>query len=148
MKKAIFTIGIPGSGKSTIAKKLYSNSDYIFLDCDSIKEKHFAYNPLNPELLHNWSKKELAVFYIKNNKGYIVDIKGNRHISIRFIILHELKHSIDRLNNFKGYTEINRKNLEIFADNFAIEKLIEFKELNLEKSDNLCYTYNRGKKQC
>ena len=73
-KKAIFSIGTPGSGKSTILKNLYQNENFRFLDCDSIKEKSINYNPKKPELLHDWSKKELEKEFKKTLK------KGNSFI--------------------------------------------------------------------
>jgi len=75
-KKAIFSIGISGSGKSTILKKLYQNQDFRFLDCDSIKEKSINYNPKKPEILHDWSIKELSKEYnktLKNGQNFVYD---------------------------------------------------------------------------
>ena len=56
---AIFTLGLPAAGKSTVISAAYANTHTV-LDCDSIKESHPAYDPANPAALHAWSKGVLA----------------------------------------------------------------------------------------
>lgn len=56
---AIFTLGLPAAGKSTVISATYAES-HVVLDCDSIKESHPAYDPANPGALHAWSKSVLA----------------------------------------------------------------------------------------
>lgn len=60
-KTAIFSMGLPASGKSTTLKAKYGNDyrNFNFLDCDSIKEEHPDYDPKRPELVHDWSKEQL-----------------------------------------------------------------------------------------
>ena len=58
-KQVVFTAGLPASGKSTTAKKIYQG--FLFLDCDEIKKQHPDYNPKAPELIHEWSKKQLKI---------------------------------------------------------------------------------------
>ena len=53
-KKVVFMLGSPASGKSTVAKKKYS--DMVILDCDEIKKEHPDYDPKNPSLVHEWSR--------------------------------------------------------------------------------------------
>lgn len=50
-KTAIFTLGLPGSGKSTFIKSLNIN-DYFVVSADDIRLKHPLYNPKYPNLLH------------------------------------------------------------------------------------------------
>ncbi len=50
----IFTMGLPASGKSTVANDRYS--DHTMLDPDAIKEDHPDYDPKNPQALHGWSQ--------------------------------------------------------------------------------------------
>lgn len=59
LKTAIFMMGLPASGKSTYARKTFPAM--TFLDCDAIKASHPDYDPKNPALLHDWSKKVLEV---------------------------------------------------------------------------------------
>ncbi len=54
MRKMIFTMGLPGSGKSGIANKRFP--DAYSIDPDAIKASHPNYDPERPELLHVWSK--------------------------------------------------------------------------------------------
>ncbi len=58
-KTAIFMMGLPAAGKSSIAHNRYSETR--FLDCDAIKATHPDYDPKNPEVLHVWSKQKLEV---------------------------------------------------------------------------------------
>lgn len=61
-------------------------------------------------------------YYIgRNNKlSFVIH---NRKLLTHFIILHELGHSIDKVNEFK-------KDRELFADNFAIAEMKKQKLLN------------------
>lgn len=54
MKKAIFTMGLPGAGKSTVLNQVYPGIQNI--DPDAVKESHPDYDPKNPGALHVWSK--------------------------------------------------------------------------------------------
>ena len=55
--QAIFTIGLPAAGKSTMTAETYP--DLMVLDCDKIKAAHPDYDPKNPAPLHAWSKEVL-----------------------------------------------------------------------------------------
>ena len=80
-------------------------------------------------------KKGYSSDYYNDRDKKLSFAKGNRHLIIRFILLHELKHSIDYLNDFADYKDniISKKEIESKADNFAIEKLKEFGDLKNEK---------------
>lgn len=67
MKKAIFFIGLPGSGKTTLIEnnkwhKCHSHNgclvDQSVVSADQIKEMHPNYDPNNPEILHQWSVEQ------------------------------------------------------------------------------------------
>ncbi len=48
---------------------------------------------------------------------------GNKHKALRFIILHELRHAYQRINNtLKHYDTLNK---EIDADDYAVKTLFE-----------------------
>lgn len=66
-KQAIFTIGGPASGKSTVLSALFNGAPV--LDCDSIKETHPAYDPKDPGALHVWSREELKKRFFETVEG-------------------------------------------------------------------------------
>ena len=55
--RAIFTMGLPAAGKSTITAETFPALPV--LDCDKIKDSHPEYNPKDPAPLHAWSKAVL-----------------------------------------------------------------------------------------
>lgn len=56
-KEMIFMMGLPGSGKSTVASERFGQT-HKFIDPDAIKASHPAYDPANANALHAWSKEE------------------------------------------------------------------------------------------
>lgn len=78
MKKIIFMMGSPASGKSRAAKREYPGVEV--LDSDSIKAEHPDYNPKAPELLHRWSSEEMEkrfmIMVVNNDSDFIVDGTG------------------------------------------------------------------------
>lgn len=52
--EVVFTMGLPASGKSSVAKAMFASHKMI--DCDSIKESHADYDASQPQTLHSWSK--------------------------------------------------------------------------------------------
>ena len=52
---AIFTMGLPGSGKSTVANDRYPIGRMTVIDPDLFKEAHPDYDPKDPGVLHAWS---------------------------------------------------------------------------------------------
>lgn len=76
-KVAILMMGAPGSGKSYIAEKNYSQ--YKILDCDKIKESHPNYDPKNPSALHEWSNQVLEDQFqatINGGESFVLDGTG------------------------------------------------------------------------
>ena len=49
----VFTMGLPGAGKSTVIQRENIEGDVI--DPDAIKEAHADYDPKNPTALHTYS---------------------------------------------------------------------------------------------
>lgn len=96
MKKAVITMGLPASGKSTgLMKNIKDLDNYIILDSDKIKELHPDYNPKTPELLHEWSKNELEKQILKalnENQNLIIDTTGT-NVEKMFRYLKQLKNS-------------------------------------------------------
>lgn len=75
----IFTMGLPGAGKSTTMKRLGFTSTHTAIDPDAVKESHPDYDPKNPEALHAWSKEVTERQWaqaLKNGGRYIVDGTG------------------------------------------------------------------------
>ena len=51
----IFTMGLPGAGKSTVTNRMFPEAQVI--DPDAIKEAHPDYDPKNAAALHAYSKE-------------------------------------------------------------------------------------------
>jgi len=77
MKHMIFTMGLPGAGKSRVSISRYPKAARI--DPDEYKMAHPDYDPKNPGALHEWSLKmarkdfDLAV---EAGGQYVVDGTG------------------------------------------------------------------------
>ncbi len=54
----IFTMGLPGAGKSTVLGQLGLLATHNVIDPDAHKARHPEYDPNAPELLHAWSSLE------------------------------------------------------------------------------------------
>ena len=80
IKKATFTMGLPGAGKSTVLNTLnYYNGDYTIIDPDAIKAEQLDYNPKQPQIYHTWSQeqaKKRIMMAIVDNKNIVVDGTG------------------------------------------------------------------------
>lgn len=77
-KEMIFMMGLPGSGKSTIAAELYGDTHSV-LCADAIKESHPAYVPENAPALHMWSMEEYEKRFMQIVTGdgrWIIDGTG------------------------------------------------------------------------
>lgn len=75
-KKAIFTMGLPASGKSSSIKKLFDLSQFTVIDPDEIKKEKIDYNPKEPQVYHEWSKVEAKKRQneaVASSKSIIVD---------------------------------------------------------------------------
>ena len=74
-QKIVFTMGLPGAGKSTTANAQYPGA--FWLDPDAIKESHKDYDPKNPAALHAWSQEVIADMWAdvvegKNDSAIII----------------------------------------------------------------------------
>lgn len=78
-KTAILTMGLPGAGKSYVVDRNYNTSEFTIIDPDAIKEEKEDYNPKQPEIYHEWSKKEAKARTAKavtDNENLIIDGTG------------------------------------------------------------------------
>jgi len=62
-RKALFTMGLPGAGKSTVASKRYNINELAVVDPDIFKESHPDYDPKDPGALHEWSSKQAEHYF-------------------------------------------------------------------------------------
>ena len=79
MKKAVLTMGLPASGKSSTIKKTYTMSEFTLIDPDEIKKEKSDYSDSKPTVYHAWSKKEAkerTAKAIANNENIIIDGTG------------------------------------------------------------------------
>ena len=76
----IFTMGLPGAGKSTVISREGIDKDATVIDPDKVKESHPDYDPKNPQALHVWSKKitdkQFADALFAGEGKFIVDGTG------------------------------------------------------------------------
>lgn len=76
----VFTMGIPGSGKSTVVRQLGYEDTHGILDPDIIKQTHPDYDPTHPELIHEWSQSEMErqfmIALTSKNANYVIDGTG------------------------------------------------------------------------
>jgi len=82
--KAIFMMGGPASGKSTVREQLFSGLTAI--DCDAIKATHPDYDPKNPQLVHEWSSQEATrAFYAALGTGVDVVFDGTGNTAEKYV---------------------------------------------------------------
>lgn len=62
---ALFTMGLPGSGKTTVARRLFDLEAMVKIDPDAFKESHPDYDPKNPQALHAWSNRKAEEQFAK-----------------------------------------------------------------------------------
>lgn len=77
MKKAIFMMGLPASGKSTWRKQNLASLNCV--DADELKEGLPCYNPKKPELCHKQSKVLYEKMFNKNllsDDSFVIDGTG------------------------------------------------------------------------
>jgi predicted kinase len=76
MKKAILSMGLPASGKTTIIQKITKHNNITVIDCDIIKKEIKGFDPLHPDKVHNESQiltEELFTNTVKNGNDLIYD---------------------------------------------------------------------------
>lgn len=87
MKKLAIMAGLPGSGKSTIRKQLYT--DLYCVDCDQIKERIPGYDPRNPGNVHALSKvmeKEEIYTCLSRGVSFVYDTTASNQKRIEKMI--------------------------------------------------------------
>lgn len=81
MKRVLFTMGLPGAGKSKVLNTVYVNHlNYsVLIDPDEIKKEKLDYDPKAPHVYHEWSKAEARKrMYqaIANDQDLVIDGTG------------------------------------------------------------------------
>ncbi len=98
--KAIFYIGLPGSGKSTdIIERKFVEQGFQVISADVIKEGHPNYDPNTTHLIHEWSVEEaekLVYQAVEAKKDFVFDSGGiNNSYSLRIMgVVKEAGYSI------------------------------------------------------
>ena len=84
MRRAVFLMGGPAAGKSTVRAR-----DYVgvpFVDADVIKSEHPDYDPSNPSVIHEWSSQEATRrFYALIGSGYDVVFDGTGNTAEKYV---------------------------------------------------------------
>lgn len=78
-KQAIVTMGMPGSGKSTVMKREFDLSNYVVVDPDECKKLIPGYDPKNPGAVHMQSKRmaeAIKAQAIAEGKNVVIDGTG------------------------------------------------------------------------
>lgn len=78
-KKAIFSMGLPGSGKSYTLNNMYDLSGFTVIDPDEIKKEKSDYDPKNPAVYHEWSKEQAKIRMnraIEEGRNLVIDGTG------------------------------------------------------------------------
>jgi len=78
-KFAVFFIGIPGSGKSSIIKERFSDNTYKIISADEIKRALPGFDPKHPDLVHEESVRlaeEEVYLATKNGFNFVMDSGG------------------------------------------------------------------------
>ena len=74
MKKKFLVMGLPGSGKTYLSKKLSEKLDAIWLNADEIRKKLNDWDfSLEGRLRQSKRMKNMADEYVKNGKNVIAD---------------------------------------------------------------------------
>jgi len=96
MAKAIFMMGGPAAGKSTIQARDYAG--LLVVNADSIKEEHPDYDVTQPSLLHEWSSTEATRrFYAAIAAGVDVVFDGTGNTAEKYVLFINAAHTL-------GYT--------------------------------------------
>ncbi len=138
IKKAILTMGLPGAGKSYILKKEININEYILIDPDEIKKEHPDYNPKDPQITHEWSKRiaDLRTLEaIANNQNIIIDGTGT-NVEKMYKKVSELK-----ANGYEVTLLYVKVRLETAIKRNANRERVVPQEVILEKYDTITYAY-------
>ncbi|MCS7317086.1 MAG: zeta toxin family protein [Candidatus Dojkabacteria bacterium] len=98
--KAIFMAGTPGSGKTYISKKLFSNTGLKSINIDDLVELRIRKTGKQPDYATEVEKelypklRSRFSYYIENGMGLLIDVTGGNFTSV--------KNKIDKLKN-AGY---------------------------------------------
>ncbi|MBI2106392.1 adenylate kinase family protein [Candidatus Woesearchaeota archaeon] len=122
MKKAIIVSGTPGTGKTTIAKKISKEKDYRYLDInDVIKENKLkeGFDKKRKSIIVDVKKlNKILVNLIKNSKktlvidGHLSHYLPKEYVKVCFITKCDLKTLKKRLEK-RGYNKAKvRENLD------------------------------------
>lgn len=77
MKEAIFTLGLPGAGKTTVLEKILKNRKYTLVSADAIREQHIDYDQRHPEKIHEYcvqQAEKYMYFYAERKKDLNDDL--------------------------------------------------------------------------
>lgn len=84
MRKAVFMMGGPAAGKSTVRERDYG--EMIVVDADAIKAEDPRFDPLNPNALHEWSSQEATRrFYAALGTGRDVVFDGTGNTAEKYV---------------------------------------------------------------
>ena len=82
--RAIFMMGGPAAGKSTVRARDYAEMTAI--DCDAIKAEHPRYDPRQPNVVHEWSSQEATRrFYAALGTGQDVVFDGTGNTAEKYV---------------------------------------------------------------
>jgi predicted kinase len=148
INKAILFIGLPGAGKTTEARRNYS--DYYIVSADEIKETHPDYNPADPEPLHQWSVKEAETMmeHLSDNDVHICMDSGGINNSYSLRIIRMLKSKGYHVTLIHFDTPLNicikrNRERERKVPEYAIIQKAEMLQTCLEKQMELVDDYKK-----
>ena len=75
MKELYVLRGLPGSGKSTIAKMIVGNKDYCHKEADMYfvdREGNYKFNPSEIKLAHMWCQNEVELLFNYEHSPVVV----------------------------------------------------------------------------
>lgn len=154
MTELVITYGLPGSGKTSLSKKLYNNHIYIDMDCiqrsnnnnaDRIKEQ------LIYQLKYNKTRDKIIDGLITTNESLLQVIKIAKSIhdyQIKVIVLREDRENSLLNDEYRNRNQKARKSIETMPYDKIDESL--FKKVNfyyydtyrLKEYEKLAIRYN------
>jgi len=144
-KTAIFTLGLPGSGKTTFLRTLFC-TDYRYISADEIRISHPMYDPQHPELIHDEcvAKAEKMVYELASRDGDIIMDGGGINNAYTARIINRLKDEDYKIIVYFINTPVN---ICIDRNNERVEKSQRFVPLSIiiDKSYRLMESAERLK---